>query len=90
MTLKNFIIGFGSKFIDIIVVVSIILVILAALIAMTNIGFFYGVGVLVFGSLSIIMSTFFLYLMIDIREKLVTIAANTAAGKPSITSEKAE
>ncbi|WP_405329483.1 hypothetical protein, partial [Ruminobacter sp.] len=59
-------------------------------IAMTNIGFFYGVGVLVFGSLSIIMSTFFLYLMIDIREKLVTIADNTSAGKPSITSEKAE
>lgn len=90
MTLKNFIIGFGSRFIDIIVVISIILVVLAALIAMFNVGFFYGVGVLVLGSLSVIMSTFFLYLMIDIREKLVTIADNTSAGKPAITSEKAE
>lgn len=90
MTLKNFIIGFGSRFIDIIVVISIILVVLAALMAMFKVGFFYGVGVLVFGSLSVIMSTFFLYLMIDIREKLVTIADNTSAGKPSITSEKAE
>ena len=90
MTLKNFIIGFGSRFIDIIVVISIILVVLAALIAMFKVGFFYGVGVLVFGSLSVIMSTFFLYLMIDIREKLVTIADNTSAGKPAITSEKAE
>ena len=90
MTLKNFIIGFGSRFIDIIVVISIILVVLAALMAMFKVGFFYGVGVLVFGSLSVIMSTFFLYLMIDIREKLVTIADNTSAGKPAITSEKAE
>lgn len=92
--LKNIILQLGTKFIDIMVLLIFVLLVLAAFIAMTQVGFLYGLLFLVCGSISLIMSTFFIYLFIDMRESLLKIVGAQQNGAEQVAAtqeaEKAE
>ena len=85
--LKNIILQLGTKFIDIMVLLIFVLLVLASLIAMSQ-SFLYGLLFLVCGSISLVMSTFFIYLFIDMRESLLKIVDAQQSGAAQVTAVK--
>ncbi len=86
--LKNIILQVGTKFIDIMVLLIFVLLVLASLIAMAKVNFLDGLLFLVFGSISLVMSTFFIYLFIDMRESLLKIVDAQQNNAKQVTEVK--
>ncbi len=67
--MKDLILGIGESFLNITVFIVTIAVVIIGLGAIFNQGFFYGVSIIVIGIIVITVSTYFIYLLIDIRDK---------------------
>ena len=67
--MKDLILGIGESFLNITVFIVTIAVVIIGLVAILNQGFFYGVSIIVIGIIVITVSTYFIYLLIDIRDK---------------------
>ena len=67
---KNFILNFGTKLLDVIVILSLIFVTLVALGVMFSQSFVMGLIVLVAGLIQVIVIFYLIYLFVDIRDLL--------------------
>ncbi|RBQ29527.1 hypothetical protein [Aliarcobacter vitoriensis] len=67
--MKDLILGMGEKLLNISVFIGIIIVVFTGLGTMFNQSFFYGFLIMLIGSIAIVISTYFIYLLIDIRDK---------------------
>lgn len=74
LNLKNIVLAIGTKFIDLMVILSFILIVVLSIICMVKFSFLYGLLGLIFGSISLVMSTFFIYIFIDMRDSLLKMA----------------
>ena len=72
--IKNFIISSGTVIVDIAVILLEVLVIVASLVSMVKSGFIVGFATFLICSISTIISAYFVYLLIDIRENIAKIA----------------
>lgn len=74
LNLKNIVLTIGTKFIDLMVILLFISIVVLSIICMVKASFLYGLLSLIFGSISLVMSTFFIYIFIDMRDSLLKIA----------------
>ena len=72
--MKNLIIKNGRAIIDISAYVALVLVVLVALGVMTQANFFAGIVSLLVGLVGFVLTYFFIYLLIDMRDTLKAIA----------------
>lgn len=67
---RNFVLGMGSKLLDVFAGISLISVIIGGFITMGSAGFFSGLMVILFGSVGVVMFFYILYLLSDIQQNI--------------------
>jgi hypothetical protein len=72
--IKNLILNWGSKLLDAIVAILLLIVIVGSIITMFNVSFGAGLGMLLGGIVWIVIMFFVIYVLIDIRDSLKQIA----------------
>lgn len=65
--------GIGNLVVKIAYILSLVLAIIGGIVSMFIVGFFAGLGIVVFGTLGVIMSYYILFLIIDMHAQLVKL-----------------